>query len=88
MVLVILESDLVDYNDGPKPVTTNKITILKRTLTNVKFKWNIVETYESNGSVALASIYLATLKIMNGEVHQENVLGLVCIQIIMFLHRR
>ena len=88
MVLVILESYWVDYKDGPKPIATNNITIVKRTFTNIKFKWSIVETNVSICPVPVPSIYLATIKIKNGQVYQESVLGLVCIQIIMFLHRR
>ena len=88
MVLVNLESYWVDYKDGPKPIATNNITIVKRTFTNIKFKRSIVETNVSIRPVPDPSIHLATIKIKNGQVYQESVLGLVCIQIIMFLHRR
>ena len=70
----------------PKPVAAKSITVVKRTVTNIKFKWNIVETMSSSGLIS--TIYLATIKIRNGQIHQESVLGLVCVQIIMFLHGR
>ena len=91
MVVVILEKRVLYFNNvfsRPKSVETNNITVVKRTFTNIKFKWNAVETNASNGEYTLTSNYLATIRIKNGQVHQESVLGLVCIQIIMFLYRR